>query len=67
MCLGSSSSSSSSLFTEKTGIGFPGHEALDGGTVFNSNSSSSSLSKVCIVLPVYRKQSGQLSLTLYRK
>ena len=59
MCLGSSSSSSSSLFTEKTGIGFPGHEALDGGTVFNSKSSSSSLSKVCIVLPVCRKQSSQ--------
>ena len=31
MCLGSISSSS--LFTEKTGIGFPGHEAIDGGTM----------------------------------
>ena len=55
MCLGSSSSSSSSLFTEKTGIGFPGHEAIDGGAIFNPNRSSSNLSKVCIVLPVYRK------------
>ena len=57
MCLGSSISSS--LLTEKTGIGFPGHEAIDGGAIFNPNRSSSSLSKVCIVLPVYRKQSGQ--------